>query len=77
MNPNQEVLSRVLASSINAVEVPAVRGEVSSTFLEPYGGTVLTAQEIRAETARERREAVKARDLDRRTKRQNKRSQCF
>lgn len=60
MNPNQEVLSHVLASSINAVEVP-----------------VLTAQEIRAEIARERREAVKARDLDRRTKRQNKRSQCY
>ena len=60
MNPNQEVLSRVLASSINAVEVP-----------------VLTAQEIRAEIDRERREAVKARDLDRRIKRQNKRSQCF
>lgn len=60
MNPNQEVLSRVLVSSINAVEVP-----------------VLTAQEIRAEIARERREAVKARDLDRRTKRQNKRSQCY
>ena len=60
MNPNQEVLSRVLASSVNAVEVP-----------------VLTTQEIRAEIARERREAVKARDLDRRTKRQNKRSQCY
>lgn len=60
MNPNQEVLSRVLATSINTVEVP-----------------VLTAQEIRAEIARERREAVKARDLDRRTKRQNKRSQCY
>ena len=60
MKPNQEVLSRVLASSINAVAVP-----------------VLTAQEIRAEIARERREVVKARDLDRRTKRQNKRSQCF
>lgn len=60
MNPNQEVLSRVLASSIHAVEVP-----------------VLTTQEIRAEIARERREAVKARDLDRRTKRQNKRSQCY
>lgn len=60
MNPNQEVLSRVLAASVNAVEVP-----------------VLTAQEIRAEIARERRKAVKARDLDRRTKRQNKRSQCF
>lgn len=60
MNPNQEVLSRVLASNINAVEVP-----------------VLTPQEIRAEIARERREAVKARDLDRRTKRQNKRSQCY
>ena len=60
MKPNQEVLSRVLASSINAVAVP-----------------VLTPQEIRAEIARERREAVKARDLDRRTKRQNKRSQCF
>lgn len=60
MNPNQEVLSRVLAASINAVEVP-----------------VLTPQEIRAEIARERREAVKARDLDRRTKRQNKRSQCY
>ena len=60
MNPNQEVLSRVLASSTNTVEVP-----------------VLTAQEIRAEIARERREAVKARDLDRRTKRQNKRSQCY
>ena len=60
MNPNQEILSRVLASSVNAVEVP-----------------VLTTQEIRAEIARERREAVKARDLDRRTKRQNKRSQCY
>ena len=60
MNPNQEVLSRVLAASTHAVEVP-----------------VLTAQEIRAEIARERREAVKARDLDRRTKRQNKRSQCY
>ena len=60
MNQNQEVLSRVLASSINAVEVP-----------------VLTAQEIRAEIDRERREAVKARDLDRRIKRQNKRSQCY
>lgn len=60
MNPNQEVLSRVLALSINAVEVP-----------------VLTAQETRAEIARERREVVKARDLDRRTKRQNKRSQCY
>ena len=60
MNPNQEVLSRVLASSINVVDVP-----------------VLTAQEIRAEIDRERREAVKARDLDRRTKRQNKRSQCY
>ena len=60
MNPNQEVLSRVLASGINAVEVP-----------------VLTAQEIRAEIARERRETVKARDLDRRTERQNKRSQCY
>ena len=60
MNPNQEVLSRVLANSINSVEVP-----------------VLTAQEIRAEIARERREAVKARDLDRRIKRQNKRSQCY
>lgn len=60
MNPNQEILSRVLASSVNAVEVP-----------------VLTPQEIRAEIARERCEAVKARDLDRRTKRQNKRSQCY
>ena len=60
MNPNQEVLSRVLAASVNAVEVP-----------------VLTPQEIRAEFARARREAVKARDLDRRTKRQNKRSQCY
>ena len=60
MKPNQEVLSHVLASSINAVAVP-----------------VLTPQEIRAEIARERREAVKARDLDRRTKRQNKRSQCY
>ena len=60
MNPNQEVLSRVLASNINSVEVP-----------------VLTTQEIHAEIARERREAVKARDLDRRTKRQNKRSQCY
>lgn len=60
MSPNQEVLSRVLAASGNAVEVP-----------------VLTAQEIRAEIARERREAVKARDLDRRIKRQNKRSQCY
>ena len=60
MNPNQEVLSRVLATNINSVEVP-----------------VLTAQEIRAEIARERREAVKARDLDRRIKRQNKRSQCY
>lgn len=60
MNPNQEILSRVLAASINAVEVP-----------------VLTPQEIRAEIARERREAVKARDLDRRIKRQNKRSQCY
>ena len=60
MNPNKEVLSRVLAASVNAVEVP-----------------VLTPQEIRAEIARERRDAVKARDLDRRTKRQNKRSQCY
>ena len=60
MSQNQEVLSRMLAISINAVEVP-----------------VLTPQEIRAEIARERREAVKARNLDRRTKRQNKRSQCY
>lgn len=60
MSPNKEVLNRVLASSINSVEVP-----------------VLTPQEIRAEIAKERREAVKARDLDRRTKRQNKRSQCY
>lgn len=60
MNTNQEVLSRVLATNINSVEVP-----------------VLTAKELRAEIARERREAVKARDLDRRIKRQNKRSQCF
>ena len=60
MKPNQEVLSRVLASSINVVAVP-----------------VLTPQEIRAEIAKERREAVKARDLDRRTKRQIKRSQCY
>ena len=60
MNPNQEVLSRVLASGINVDDT-----------------AVLTPQEIRAEIARERREAVKARDLDRRTKRQNKRSQCY
>ena len=60
MKPNQEILSRVLASSINAVEVP-----------------VLTPQEIRAKIARERHKAVKARDLGRRTERQNKRSQCY
>lgn len=60
MNPNQEVLSRVLASSINAVEVP-----------------VLTAFSSNLSTYFLSREAVKARDLDRRTKRQNKRSQCY
>lgn len=38
---------------------------------------VQTPQEIRAEVARERREKAKERQLDRRTKRQNKRSQCF
>ena len=41
------------------------------------GGTVLTPQEVRAEIARERREATKERQLDRKTKRQNKRSQCY
>lgn len=38
---------------------------------------VLTPQEVRAQTQRERREKEKARQLDRRTKRQSKRSQCF
>lgn len=52
----------------NGLEVPT-RGAV--------GQPVLTPQELRAEIARERREAVKERQLDRRTKRQNKRSQCY
>lgn len=38
---------------------------------------VQTPQEVRAEVARERREAKKERQLDRKVKRQNKRSQCF
>ena len=38
---------------------------------------VLTPQEIRAEVARERREATKARQLDRCTKRKHKRSQAY
>lgn len=37
----------------------------------------LTPQEIRAEVARERREATKARQLDRCTKRKHKRSQAY
>ena len=39
----------------------------------------LTAEEKaeRRELERQRRAEVKARDLDRRTKRQNKRSQCY
>lgn len=38
---------------------------------------VLTPQEVRAQTQRERREKEKARQLDRRTKRQSKRSQAY
>jgi hypothetical protein len=38
---------------------------------------VQTPQEIRAEVARERREAKKERQLDRKVKRQNKRSQAY
>lgn len=38
---------------------------------------VQTPQEIRAEVARERIAAKKERQLDRKVKRQNKRSQCF
>lgn len=49
----------------NGLEVPA-REDV-----------VLTPQEVRAQTQRERREAKKARQLDRRTKRQSKRSQAY
>lgn len=38
---------------------------------------VQTPQEVRAEVARERREAKKERQLDRKVKRQNKRSQAY
>lgn len=43
----------------------------------PEREAVLTPQEVRAQTQRERREATKARQLDRRTKRQSKRSQAY
>lgn len=38
---------------------------------------VLTPQEVRAQAQRERRSKEKERQLDRRTKRQAKRSQCY
>lgn len=38
---------------------------------------VQTPQEVRAEVARERREKAKARQLDRKVKRQTKRSQAY
>ena len=43
----------------------------------PARDDALTPQEIRAEVARERREATKARQLDRCTKRKHKRSQAY
>lgn len=43
----------------------------------PAHDAALTPQEVRAELARERREAAKARQLDRRTKRKQKRSQAY
>lgn len=47
-------------------------------FIESVTATLrLTPQEIRAEVARERREATKARQLDRCTKRKHKRSQAY
>lgn len=46
----------------------------AQTVEEPFP---LTPQEIRAEVARERREATKARQLDRCTKRKHKRSQAY
>lgn len=46
----------------------------AQTVVEPFP---LTPQEIRAEVARERREAKKERQLARRTKRQTKRSQAY
>ena len=54
-----------------------VLSQVLSASINAVEVPALTPQEIRAEIAKERREAVKARDLDRRTKRQNKRSQCY
>lgn len=36
-----------------------------------------TPHELKRELARERKESVKGRDLDRRQKRANKRSQCY
>lgn len=44
------------------------------TVEEPFP---LTPQEVRAEVARERRAAKKERQLDRKVKRQNKRSQSY
>ena len=43
----------------------------------PARDVVLTPQEVRAQTQRERREKERARQLDRRTKRQSKRSQAY
>lgn len=53
------------------------RGVTSPEYAAPYGEVVQTPQEIRAEVARERREATKARQLDRCTKRKHKRSQAY
>lgn len=50
--------------------------KVTDAHVHP-DAVVQTPQEVRAQTQRERREKEKARQLDRRTKRQSKRSQAY
>lgn len=56
-----------------------IKGYKADMFLfdECVDGVALTPYEERKKLSRERKEAVKGRDLDRRQKRKDKRSQCY
>lgn len=50
---------------------------ISNVWVDECVDVELTPQEERRELQRKRKESVKARDLDRRTKRQDKRRQAY
>ena len=56
-----------------------IKGYKADMFMidETVDGVALTPYEERKQRKRERKESVKGRDLDRRQKRKDKRSQCY